>query len=244
ILVGSLWFYRVRVRGLADARGAASAARALSIEQQRLRNVIEGTRVGVWEARIDPDTRADVITVDERWAQMLGRRATELNPLTPERMMPMLVHPDDGPAVMAAINAAVGSEDTIFDLDTRMRHADGRWIWTEVRGKVSERDDQGRPLRMVGTQMDVTGRKAVELLLQEQQGSFRSLFELSPVGICLTEFPAGRFLKVNDALLQTLGYHREELLRLGYLDITPEEFRDTDRTQISASQRNERFGPH
>src|SRR5690606_13770331 len=112
ILVGSLWFYRVRVRGLTDARGAASAARALSLEQQRLRNVIEGTRVGVWEARIDPDTRADVITVDERWAQMLGRRATELNPLTPDRMMPMLVHPDDGPAVVAAINAAVGTEDT------------------------------------------------------------------------------------------------------------------------------------
>jgi len=244
VAIGSLWFYRLRLRGLTDARGAAMAARALALEQQRLRNVIEGTRVGVWEARIDPDTRADVITVDERWAQMLGRSATELNPLTPDRLMPMLVHPEDAPAVIAAIESALGEDDTLFDMDARMRHADGRWIWTEARGKVIERDAQGRPLRMVGTQMDVTSRKAAELSLQEQQGSFRSLFELSPVGICLTEFPAGRLMKVNDALLGMLGYRRDELLRLTYMDITPEEFRETDRTQISLSERNTRFGPY
>ena len=159
-------------------------------------------------------------------------------------MMPMLAHPEDAPAVMAGIESALGKEDSLFDMDVRMRHADGRWIWTEVRGKVIERDPRGRPLRMVGTQMDVSSRKAAELSLQEQQGSFRSLFELSPVGICLTEFPAGRLMKVNDALLGMLGYRRDELLRLTYMDITPEEFRETDRTQLSLSERNTRFGPY
>lgn len=244
IALGSLWFHRVRVRGLTAAREAATAARELGLGQQRLRNVIEGTRVGVWEAQINPHTRADVITVDERWAAMLGRSASDLNPLTPDRLMPMLVHPDDAPAVIAALDSALGEEDSLVDMDIRMRHADGRWIWTEVRGKVIERDAQGQPLRMVGTQMDVTSRKAAELSLQEQQGSFRSLFELSPVGICLTEFPAGRLLKVNDALLDLLGYRRSELLQLSYMDITPEEFRDTDRTQISLSEHNTRFGPY
>ncbi len=242
--IGCLWFYRLRLRGLTDARGAATAAQALAIEQQRLRNVIDGTGVGVWEARIDAESRADVITVDERWAQMLGRSAAELNPMTPDRFMPMLVHPDDAPAVMAAIDTAISGDDAIFDVDARMRHADGRWIWTEVRGKVIERDARGRPLRMAGTQMDVSSRKAAELSLQEQQGSFRSLFELSPVGICLTEFPAGRLLKSNDALLAMLGYSHDELLQLSYMDITPEEFRETDRTQISLSPRNRRFGPN
>lgn len=244
IALGGLWFHRVRVRGLTAAREAALVAHELGLEQQRLRNVIEGTRVGVWEAHIDPDTRADLITVDERWAAMLGRSAAELNPLTPERLMPMLVHPDDAPGVIAAIDSALGEQDSLFDTDARMRHADGRWIWIEARGKVIERDARGRPLRMVGTQVDVTSRKAAELSLQEQQGSFRSLFELSPVGICLTEFPAGRLLRVNDALLGLLGYRRSELLQLSYMDITPEEYRDTDRTQISLSERNTRFGPY
>src|SRR5690606_28464113 len=108
IALGGLWFHRVRVRGLTAAREAALVARELGLEQQRLRNVIEGTGVGVWEAHIDPDTRADLITVDERWAAMLGRSPAELNPLTPQRLMPMLVHPDDAPAVIAAIESALG----------------------------------------------------------------------------------------------------------------------------------------
>jgi PAS domain S-box-containing protein len=244
IVLGGAWFYRARLRALADARGAAQTARELGREQQRLRNVIEGTRVGVWEATMDPETRTHLITVDDRWAAMLGRMAGELNPIAPDRFMPLLVHPEDAPAVMAAIEQALGEDDRIFDMDARMRHADGRWIWTEVRGKVVERDAQGRALRMVGTQMDVSGRKAAELSLQEQEGSFRSLFELSSVGICLTEFPAGRFLKANDALVAMWGYSREELQQLNYMDITPEEYREVDRTQFSLVQRNTRFGPY
>jgi PAS domain S-box-containing protein len=244
VLLGGLWFYRVRLRALRDAREAALASRELGREQERLRNVIEGTRVGVWEARIDPDSGTHLITVDDRWAAMLGRSAGELNPITPERFMPLLVHPEDAPAVMAAIDAALGEDEYIFDMDARMRHADGRWVWTEVRGKVVERDGQGRALRMAGTQMDVSARKAAELSLQEQQGSFRSLFELSPVGICLAEFPAGRFLNANAAMVALLGYSREELLQLNYMDITPDEYRDADREQASLVERNTRFGPY
>lgn len=243
IAICSIAFHRLRLRGLAHAREAAVAARQLALEQQRLRNVIEGTRVGVWEVVVDPVTRADVITVDESWAAMLGRSAAELNPLTPDRFLPMFVHPDDAPAVVAAVDSALGPEDNLFDMDLRMRHADGRWIWTEVRGKVIERDAEGKARRIAGTQMDVTSRKAAELSLQEQQGSFRSLFELSPVGICLIEFPAGLVLKANDAALALLGYRREELLQLTYMDITPEEHHETERTQISLSERNRRFGP-
>jgi PAS domain S-box-containing protein len=244
ILLGSLWFHRARLRALVDARVASHAARALAREQQRLRNVIDGTRVGVWEAQIDPETRAHYISVDERWAGMLGRHAGELNPLTPDRFIPLLVHPEDAPGVLAAIEAALGEQDRIFDMDARMRHADGRWVWTEVRGKVVERDAQGRPLRMVGTQMDVSDRKAAELSLQEQQGSFRSLFELSPVGICLSEFPAGRFLNVNDAMAVLVGYSRDELLQLNFTDITPDEYRESDLEQVSLVERNTRFGPY
>jgi PAS domain S-box-containing protein len=244
VLLGGIWFYRVRLRALAMTREAMQSSRQLGREQQRLRNVIEGTRVGVWEAAIDPDKGSHTITVDDRWAAMLGRRAAELNPITPDRFIPLLVHPEDAQAVLAAIDAALGEEERIFDMDARMRHADGRWIWTEVRGKVVERDAQGRPLQMVGTQMDVSDRKAAELSLQEQQGSFRSLFELSPVGICLEEFPSGRFLNANDAMLALVGYSREELLQLNYMDITPDEFREVDREQVALVERNTRFGPY
>jgi len=43
-----------------------------------------------------------------------------------------------------------------------MRHKDGHWVWVLDRGKVSEWDSDGRPLRMIGTHLDVTARKRAE----------------------------------------------------------------------------------
>ncbi|MEJ0098266.1 MAG: hypothetical protein WDO12_00330 [Pseudomonadota bacterium] len=47
----------------------------LSEEQQRLAGVVEGTNVGTWDNTIDPDSAArSSVTVDARWAAMLGSR--------------------------------------------------------------------------------------------------------------------------------------------------------------------------
>ena len=55
--------------------------------------------------------------------------------------------------------------------------------------------------------------------LQESETRFRSLFELSPVGIALNDATDGRFLQVNDALLATTGYERAELLEMQFGDM-------------------------
>ncbi len=122
---------------------------------------------------------------------MLGREVGELNPMSPTRLFSLLVHPDDVAAVRAAVRRAQREAGYLFGVDVRMRHAAGHWVWTEMRGRVIERDAQGRALRMVGTQMDASARKEAELALQQSEANFRSLFELSPVGICQVEQPAG-----------------------------------------------------
>ena len=60
--------------------------------------------------------------------------------------------------------------------------------------------------------------------VKDSEGSFRSLFELSPVGISLNELHSGRYLQVNDALVASSGYTREELLGMTYWDITPRAY--------------------
>jgi diguanylate cyclase (GGDEF)-like protein/PAS domain S-box-containing protein len=70
-------------------------------------------------------------------------------------------------------------------------------------------------------------KRAVELLsieqgrLKESEHRFRSLFELSPVGIALNDLETGRYLEVNDSLVGPTGYSREELLERNYWDLTP-----------------------
>src|SRR5690349_11012863 len=163
-------FYRIRVGAFAAARAARHAASVLSTEQQRLASVVEGTNVGTWQTTINPDRPGeDRITVDARWASMLGQEAGQLNPLDPARFFGLLVHPDDAATVQQDVERALREEGYLLRFDVRMRHAAGHWVWMEVRGKVIERDAQGRPLRMVGTQMDVTARKEAELALQQSE---------------------------------------------------------------------------
>ena len=64
----------------------------------------------------------------------------------------------------------------------RMRHKDGRWIWVLDRGKVVERDDAGRPTRIVGTKMNITARKNAELALRQTGELLAQTGRLAKIG--------------------------------------------------------------
>jgi diguanylate cyclase (GGDEF)-like protein/PAS domain S-box-containing protein len=239
-------FYRIRLRGLADAQAAIDSAEAaehaaevLAAERQRLSAVIEGTDVGIW----DWDFATDLRIVDERWAKMIGYRQEELLPLTPEKWR-NLVHPEDLPGMQQAIATSLTAREAIFVHEFRLRHADGNWVWLLAHGKVMDWDEQGRPLRMAGIHLNVSVGKAVELSLKESEIKFRSLFELSPVGIALNDLQTGQFLQVNDAMVAPTGYSREELLRMTYWDITPTNYTTDEAIQIDSLEKTDRYGPY
>lgn len=244
-LLLAMTFHRVRRRGLAAERAARHSAAELREEQEHLASVIEGTQAGTWEATVDPEFASRyVITVDACWAAMLGRAAEELNPLTPDRLFPLLVHPDDQAVAHAAIDQAIREEGSMFSVDVRMRHTAGHWVWAEIRGKVIARDARGHALRMVGTQVDVSARKEAEMALQKSEADFRSLFELAPIGICQIDRASGRFLKVNNALARCTGYSHDELLRMSFWDITPTELHAAGHAEAARQTGNSAFGPY
>jgi diguanylate cyclase (GGDEF)-like protein/PAS domain S-box-containing protein len=80
--------------------------------------------------------------------------------------------------------------------------------------------------------------------LRDSESSFRSLFELSPVGIAMNDLQSGAYLQVNDALIQSSGYSREELLTKTYWDITPEDYAATEQAQLDDMARTRRYGPY
>lgn len=80
--------------------------------------------------------------------------------------------------------------------------------------------------------------------LSESEKSFRSLFELSPVGIALNDLASGRFLQVNDALVRSSGYTHEELLEKTYWDITPADYSAAETQQLDSMERTKHYGPY
>ncbi len=143
-----------RRRRLHDA-----AARAWSEAQdaaaQKVEAALDGAKLGLWEW----DMRADVRIVDARGADMLGYGVGDQAALNDWRQQ---VHPEDLPAVDGALADYVAGRSQRYNIEYRIRHRDGRWVWLQSRGKVVERAADGTPLRMLGTRMDISDRKEAE----------------------------------------------------------------------------------
>jgi two-component system cell cycle sensor histidine kinase/response regulator CckA len=156
---------------LSDVTERRQAEEALRESKEQLACAIEGSGVGLW----DWDIEANEVVRNERWANMLGYALAELSPASLDSWA-RLCHPDDLLGSDELVMRHLAGESPIYECEARMRHKDGHWVWVLDRGKVTERDGEGRPIRMTGTHLDITDRKhaeeerlALERRLQQSQ---------------------------------------------------------------------------
>lgn len=145
------------VRTFSDVTSYIAVQDALRTERQRLAWVLEATRPGIWEF----DLVRDTVTVNARWTEMLGYSLEEMGPLTVDTWW-VLVHPEDGKHAAAQRAAHLASNVPYFECDFRMKHKQGHWVWINSRGRVHQRDAQGRAAYMSGTHLDISERVAAQ----------------------------------------------------------------------------------
>ena len=152
---------------------------------------------------------------NERWAETLGYTLAELAPTSIDTWRD-LCHPDDLRRADELLEQHFSGQASLYECETRMRHKDGHWVWVLARGKVSEWGSDGRPLRMVGTRLDISERKRVEEALRFT----RFLVERAGDGIFWAT-PAGALRYANPAFCELLGYSIDELSTMNIHDIGP-----------------------
>jgi PAS domain S-box-containing protein len=140
-----------------DVTDGRRAVLALRESERRLAHAIAATSDAIWEWSV----ATGEWYFSPRWYEMLGYA---------DRQMPMgfetwegLCHPDDRPVAAEAIAETLRSTAGLgYRAEFRMRRADGRWAWILARGNVVERDEIGAPLRLSGTNSDITDSKRQE----------------------------------------------------------------------------------
>jgi len=144
-----------------DITAAETASKSLDRALQRLDLALDASRVTVWES----DLRKDEVVLSDAWAELLDRPRGETRTTVAE--LASLVHPDDLQEVMRLSMETVKGKRDHYAVEHRVRASSGHWKWILSRGQVTERDPAtGKPLRMMGTNLDITERKRAEIEME------------------------------------------------------------------------------
>jgi PAS domain S-box-containing protein len=204
-----------------DITRSKEDAERIRESEERLAMVIEGTNIGTWEWNI----QTGETKFNERWAEICGYTLAELEPVSIETWLE-LAHPEDLKKSEAQLQQHFEGELDYYDLQCRMRHKDGCWVWVHDRGRVFSWSDEGLPLMMAGTHADISEQKLAEGLIQENEARKTAIME-SALNCIIMIDQAGAVIEWNEAAERTFGHRRERVMGRKMADvIVPERFRE------------------
>lgn len=153
-------------------------AREQAVREQTLRMqmALDGGDLGLWEVDLVTGERS----VDARSQRMVGLQPAQRGE-APAAWMDR-IHPDDRPDWLAARDACLAGQKEAFVIDHRVRHENGSWTWLHSRAKVTARDPDGRPVKLMGTYLDISDRKAVEARIARSEQLLARMSRVSQTG--------------------------------------------------------------
>ncbi|MFB1015560.1 MAG: EAL domain-containing protein [Alteromonadaceae bacterium] len=122
--------------------------------QESLEVFFSATGVGMWEW----DIQTEVLTVNESWSKTIGYSAVDLQSITISNWLAKL-HPQDLIKAKNMLTKHYAGELDFFEIEIRLKHKSGHYIWVLVLGKLVGSDEQGNPQRMIGSNREITKRK-------------------------------------------------------------------------------------
>ncbi|MDZ7689367.1 MAG: PAS domain S-box protein [Halobacteriales archaeon] len=170
---------------------------------ERLDLAVEGANLGIW----DRDIEAGEATYNDRFLEILGisdeEAEQDLN-FWEER-----IHPDDLPRLKRGLKEHYKGETERYDIEHRIRTADGDWKWLRSMGHVVERGEDGRAKRTVGVHVDISERKKREEELRKTKERLNFAVEGAKLGIWDWDVEADK-VEYNDRWAEMLGMSSED----------------------------------
>jgi len=179
---------------------------------------------------------ADLQTGESYWSPEMRR----IFGLSNEDLVPMdklieFIHPDDREETLKVAESALDPRgDGEFEVEFRAMRPDGGLRWTLARGKTlfTSKGRRRQAARVIGVAFDITERKEAEKRLHASEELFRTIFDMSGIGIVQIDPSTGRFLRANREFCNWLGYSEAELLEMKIEEIAHPDDREEKWTAI------------
>jgi PAS domain S-box-containing protein len=167
------------------------AEQAAILNEESLKLALNAAQMGIWDWSLPSG------------AATSGRDTAA----TPFGAILRVVHPDDQLVVAEAISSAI-EHGAPWDVEFRVVDPDANVRWVMGKGEVL-RDDAGRPIRLLGVNVDITDRKRADEALRASEELFARAFRSSPDAMVISRRSDGQIIDVNDRWVTLFGYGRE-----------------------------------
>jgi len=141
--------------------------------EESLRMTLTETRQGLWEWNLITNK----IIYDGDWIKLMGYDGQSID--FDLDWWGSVTHPDSTALFKRSYEAYINKEKEFFELKYQFKSGDGKWKWLWARGKFIEYDKSGNPIKMIGTQKDITDEKLVEEKISLFQYQVMSLWNLA-----------------------------------------------------------------
>ena len=170
----------------------------LQESENRFRLALDAASDGLW----DRNLVTDQVHYGANWYKLLGytEEDAQLGTITWES----LLHPEEAEKAKSAVQDYIGGRTRNLRQEFRLRNKKGEWQWVLSKGKIVEWDENGRPVRLIGTHTDITDRKIMELELKQQQEKLEEKVRQRTAELEETNTTLNVLLRKRDADKETL----------------------------------------
>ncbi len=214
---------------------AAHAAKERQQGAERLGLALQGADLGLWDLHVPTGN----FVINPRERALLG--FLQDDELPQGGAWRDLIHPDDRALVEAAILPHLRGEVTSYGCEHRMMHKAGHYLWLSSRAMIVERDSNSRPVRIIGTHLDITERRRTDaelartaVMLQQSQEQLQQVTDSLPALVSRWDLQQ-RFSFVNRAYRDWLCVDPASLLGRSVREVYGEQAYSGFRHHIDAA---------
>ena len=176
------------------------AEQAAILSEESLKLALNAAQMSIWDWSLPPDVATSTLA----------------SAVTPFGAILSVVHPDDQPLVADAITAAI-EHGAPWDIEFRVVDPERNVRWIMGKGEVVR--DSGRPVRLLGVNVDITDRKRADEAIRASEELFARAFRSSPDAMVISRRSDGQIIDVNDRWETLFGYTREVAVGRGLAEL-------------------------
>jgi PAS domain S-box-containing protein len=203
-------------------------------QEEKYRNIITNMKLGILEV----DTSDTIIFANNSFCEMSGYDVSELIGKDASKIF---LDSDQAQEMKNRVDVRRKGISNSYEICVMNSKGEERWWF--VSGAPNY-NDKGELTGSVGIHLDITEKRNLEKELEYNEAIFKALFESSPIGIALNDYETGRFITVNDKLLESSGYEREEYLEKNIFQLTPSKFHRKELKVIEELAEKEKYEPY